>query len=80
MITLFSTNCPKCKVLEAKLNQHNIDFTISNDIQEIIDIGFITAPVLKLNDSYYMDFGDAIKWINGTTEKPVPFNCETCTI
>ena len=80
MITLFSTNCPKCKILENKLNQKNIDFVVSNDMQEIIDMGFMTAPVLKLNDLYYMNFGDAIKWVNGTSETSVPFNCKSCEV
>ena len=80
MVTLFSTNCPKCKILENKLNQKNIDFVVSNDMQEIIDMGFMAAPVLKLNDSYYMNFGDAIKWVNGTLEASVPFNCKSCEV
>lgn len=62
MVTLFSTNCPKCKVLEAKLNQANIKFNFSNEIQEVIDQGFTSAPILKV-DNEYMDFGSAIKWI-----------------
>ena len=63
MITLFSTNCPKCKVLEQKLNAKNIKFNICNDIQEIIDKGFMTVPILKNNDEY-LEFSQAIKWVN----------------
>ena len=62
MITLFSTECPKCKILEQKLNQTNLNYTISDDIQEVINAGFMAAPVLKINDEYY-DFGSAIKKI-----------------
>ena len=32
MITLYSTGCPKCQVLEKKLNNEGIGFSISNDI------------------------------------------------
>lgn len=63
MITLFSTECPKCRVLETKLNQANIDFIKSNNIQEIIDQGFMSAPVLKVGDTYY-DFKQGVDWIN----------------
>jgi len=62
MITLFSTGCPKCRILEQKLNQSNINYTISDDIQEVIDAGFMTAPVLKIDDKYY-DFGSAVKLV-----------------
>ena len=62
MVTLFSTNCPKCRVLEQKLNQKKIDFDISDNIQEVIDKGFMSAPVLKVNDIYY-DFKQAIDWL-----------------
>ena len=62
MVTLFSTNCPKCRVLEQKLNQKNIAFDISNNIQEVIDQGFMSAPVLKIGDDY-MNFTTAIAWL-----------------
>ena len=62
MVTLFSTNCPKCRVLEQKLNQKNIAFDISDNIQEVIDQGFMSAPVLKIGDDY-MDFTTAITWL-----------------
>lgn len=63
MVVLFSTGCPKCRVLEQKLNQKNIDFTLSDNIDEIIEKGFMTAPVLKVDDDY-LEFGQAIKWVN----------------
>lgn len=60
MIILFSTNCPKCRVLEQKLNQKNIDFIISDNIDEIIEKGFMSAPILKIDDEY-LEFGNAVK-------------------
>lgn len=63
MITLFSTDCPKCRVLEQKLNNKNIEFTKSSDIQEIIDKGFMSAPVLKVDNIYY-DFKQGVDWVN----------------
>ena len=60
MVVLFSTGCPKCRVLEQKLNQKNIDFTFNDNIDEIIEKGFMTAPVLKVDDDY-LEFGQAIK-------------------
>ena len=58
MITLFSTNCPRCRVLETKLNNANMSYQIENDMTEVINAGFMTAPVLKVNNQYY-DFKTA---------------------
>lgn len=62
MITLYSTNCPKCNVLKQKLQSLNIDFEISNNIDELIELGFTEAPILKVNDQY-LNFSKAVNWI-----------------
>ena len=62
MITLYSTNCPKCNVLKQKLQNLNIDFEISNNIDELIELGFMEAPILKVNDQY-LNFSKAVNWI-----------------
>ena len=63
MITLYSTNCPKCKILEQKLNQKGVDYTLCTDIDVMEEKGFMAAPMLE-KDGEVMDFGTAIKWIN----------------
>ena len=62
MITLYSTNCPKCNVLKQKLQSLNIDFEVSNNIDELINLGFMEAPILKVNDKY-LNFSKAVNWI-----------------
>lgn len=62
MITLYSTGCPKCQVLEKKLNNEGIEFSISNDIDVLIEKGFMTAPVLEIDDEYF-EFKNAIEWL-----------------
>jgi glutaredoxin len=62
MITLYSTGCPKCQVLEKKLNKDGIEFTISNDIDSLIEKGFMSAPVLRVDDEY-LEFKDAVNWL-----------------
>ena len=39
MVKLFSTGCPKCKVVEAKLKQKNIAFEVESDPDTIIAKG-----------------------------------------
>lgn len=62
MITLYSTNCPKCNILETKLKNKNVTFEISNNLTDLIEKGFREAPILKVKDEY-LNFSEAIKWI-----------------
>lgn len=68
-MTLFSTNCPQCKVLEKKLEQKGIQFEVTNDIEELIKIGIKRAPILKTDDGQYLDFSNAIKYVNEVSEE-----------
>ena len=60
-IVLYSTNCPKCKVLEKKLDSIGVDYTIVTDEDLMISKGFSSAPMLEV-DGNIMDFGNAVKW------------------
>lgn len=60
---MYSTNCPRCKVLAQKLMDKNIEFRISENVDEMISRGFMSAPVLTV-DGEAMNFTDAIKWVN----------------
>ncbi len=67
MLKLYSTNCPRCNVLEKKLNQSNIKFKKINDFNpdELLEKGFTTAPILYDEDkNTYMQFKEAIEYIN----------------
>ena len=63
-VVLYSTNCPKCKVLEAKLKQNNVAYEINNDVKLMESKGFTTAPKLEVDDNI-MDFKQAVEWIGG---------------
>lgn len=63
MNILYSTNCPKCKVLETKLKNKNIEFEICNDVDLMLSKGIQQAPYLEV-DNELMDFSNAIKWVN----------------
>jgi len=62
-MTLYSTGCPKCKVLETKLKMKNIDYEISNDIDLLVRNGIMSAPVLEV-DGEFLLFADANKYVN----------------
>lgn len=62
MITLYTTHCPKCKVLEKKLAQKNIEYVEVTDIAEMQKLGFKSAPILEV-DGKIMNQTDAIRWL-----------------
>lgn len=63
MITLYTIDCPKCKILEKKLEQANVQYEICKDRDIIIAKGFDLMPVLEV-DGQVMGFGEAVKWVN----------------
>ena len=62
-IVLFSTKCPKCCVLEKKLQQKNISYEEINDTDIMREKGYLTVPVLEV-DGTSMNFKEANDWIN----------------
>ena len=62
-VVLYSTNCPKCMVLEKKLELSDIDYQVVTDEDVMIEKGFASAPVLEV-DGEVMDFGAAVRWVN----------------
>lgn len=60
---MYSTGCPKCKVLKKKLEDKNVDYTENNDIEKMTELGIMQIPVLSINDKL-MSFAEAVEWIN----------------
>ena len=63
MITLYSTNCPKCKVIETKLKQLGLNYNTITDINIMKQKGISSAPYLELEDGSLLDFNKARLWI-----------------
>ena len=65
MVVLYTTNCPRCIVLEKKLKQKGIEFEARTDfyVKEMIKKGFASAPLLEV-DGEIMAFNEANQWIN----------------
>lgn len=61
-IILYTTHCPKCKILSDMLKQKGISFTENDDVQEMINLGFTSAPILNVNGDL-MTFNAAMAWI-----------------
>lgn len=61
-ITLYTTHCPKCSVLEKKMKQKNIKYEEVTDITTMIDLGFDSVPMLDI-DGKVMNYTEAIKYL-----------------
>lgn len=61
-IVLYSTQCPRCKVLEAKMIEKDIPYEEVTDVDEMLKHGVSQAPMLQVGDKL-MDFSKAIEWV-----------------
>lgn len=61
-IIFYTTHCPKCKVLKAKLDSLNIDYITQDDINIMENMGMTTAPMLQIENNL-LTFSQAVKWL-----------------
>ena len=62
-VVFYSTHCPKCKVLETKLKQKNVEYVEVDDVDAMLAKGIKSAPYLEVDETL-MNFNDAVKWVN----------------
>lgn len=62
MITLYSNDCPKCKILKLKLDDKNIQYELCSDINIMKSKGFQSMPMLEV-DGEVMNFNNSVKWV-----------------
>lgn len=69
LIKLYSNvGCPKCDFLKSEMDSLGIDYEYTTDIKEARKLGFLTVPLLEV-DNKVMTFPDAVKWLkNGGKE------------
>lgn len=70
MTVLYSTNCPRCAVLERKMEQLGIEFEKRTSIDEMLALGMTMAPMLKV-DEELLDFNAANEWLNHQKQEEV---------
>ena len=63
MVTLYSIGCPKCNILEKKLNDAGITYLLIDDRRILEKKGFDFMPVLEVDDKM-MNYNEAINWVN----------------
>ncbi len=66
-IVLFTTHCPKCKVLEKKLKDSGLAFRVEEDQAKILEVAQrhnITMAPFLLHGDTVLNFSEAVKWVN----------------
>jgi len=61
-LILYSTGCPKCKILKTKLDEKNIAYEVCSDVNVMMAKGMRSVPILEV-DEIIMTYLDAINWI-----------------
>lgn len=62
-VIFYSTKCPKCKVLEMKMQKKNILYKENNDVDLMLSKGIKSAPCLEI-DGEILDFKNSVEWVN----------------
>ena len=62
-VVLYSTNCPKCVILEKKLDSKDVRYDVEHDVDLMVAKGFTSLPMLEV-DGRTMMFKEAVDWIN----------------
>ena len=65
-VTLYTIDCFNCKRLEKKLEQAHIQYNVCKNQDTMSKLGMSHMPVLQV-DNTYLDFKDAIQWVNNFT-------------
>ena len=66
MITVYTTHCPRCKILERTLRDAGIEYEQCENEDIMISKGFEEVPQMEVDGVVY-NFRQAIKWIREST-------------
>lgn len=77
MIKLLTTHCPRCSVLQKKLDAAAIEYEMIEDVEVIQSYGIDFVPALVLTDmeianseaTAILDFASAVQWVNKKLEE-----------
>lgn len=51
-------------MLEKKMQQMGIEYTESENLDELIRAGYSSAPMIKTDDGEYLNFKEAWNWVS----------------
>lgn len=62
-MVLYSTGCPRCRVLKAKLDKKGIEYIENSSVDEMMELGIEEVPMLDVGDKL-LGFAEAVQWVN----------------
>lgn len=62
--TLYTTGCPKCRILEEKMTKKELKFEKCENPKTMQDLGITSVPMLKCPDGSMLGYYDAVKLVN----------------
>lgn len=68
-MTLYTTHCPKCKVLEAELKKLGASYDVFTDEDKMIRMGLVHMPVLGTDDGRFLELPAALKYLREEYKK-----------
>ena len=63
---LYTTGCPKCRILEKKLTDKNVEYEVICDAEKIKEKG-TSVPMLEIvteDVNQVLNYYDAVKYVN----------------
>lgn len=61
-MTLYSNNCPRCKILKEKLDSKHLSYDVCSDVDKMISLGFTHTPVLEV-EGKFLNFSESLKYL-----------------
>lgn len=68
MVTLYTTGCSRCTVLEKKLDSKQIYYRKEGDTNLMLEKGIKSVPVLEVQGQR-LNFLEAVQWVNNQGER-----------
>ena len=61
-VTFYSNGCPRCNILQQKLDEKGVMYEKVSDVEIMKQKGFMSVPMLEV-DEKIMTYVEAINWI-----------------
>lgn len=63
-VTFYSNDCPRCNILQQKLDEKGVMYEKVSDVEIMKQKGFMSVPMLEV-DGNIMNYLEAINWVKG---------------
>ena len=62
-VIMYTTGCPKCKILKKKLDEKKVEYEEETDVEKMKSMGIDRVPMLSV-DGKLLSYLEAVKLIN----------------